>query len=259
MPVPTTAITGSRSPSMSPSPMWEEPHPGQRMNCSSPAAHHGKGYGNQDQRSNSGGIDTTVGVYDDDADTMSPEYDDISGQISDDDGPLGIMMQPTISNEFVEHAPDSRCVSQSSLTIRTVDIHLDEGKLDTMDLDLDRCPSSPATVNLTPTAMNFADVSNYFHDSHMDGQVATHFVYAEADFARYAAPNDDVYGWNAEWQRRSDVSPVSNENVKDTAPRHRSLRNSRLRGHKGALLKKVFSVSKTPSSTTVSRHTRAAQ
>lgn len=247
MSVSTTSCPNGRIPSVS-STGWEEPHPGHKL--AFPV-----GAGSDAQGAHQDGIGVSRGSRDDTVGTQEPSLAHDSSLLSPT-----ISVGSTTSAPYAEAigtslgpsiSPDSRSVGSlpvseahsSALTTHTLHVDVDMERYNKMDLD-----KAPVTQAVSPAPSNFSDVSNYLDSGtgpeDMTGVVS--IVPDSPDSFSCMATSDDMYGWNAAWDRKLSVPlppiPSDDRELNSlTAPYRRGRRT------KNTLLGRVFSVGKAPS------------
>lgn len=127
----------------------------------------------------------------------------------------------------------------SSLTIQSMD--MDAAEEDQMDVDSDpkrnTCSRTPSDASTTLT-----DFSNYLPSrSHSCEDMDTVATTMESQDCRFASPSSDLYGWDAELQRRSNFSSCAMENCQDGCEPI-TLRYRRANGSRSNLFQRVFNV-----------------
>lgn len=251
MPTFTTSYPSGRNPSVS-STGWEEPHPGHKFSI--PVKSGGKRQSDQDGTGDNGGVKgDTVGTHESpttqDLNILSPTAS-VSTSMSSTRyaEPIGMPLGPSISPD--SRSIGSRAISEAhslALTTHTLPVDVDMDRYNKMDMD----KSNTTTQVISPAPSNFSDVSNYLDyastPEDMSGVVS---IYPES-FDRMA-PNEDLYGWDAEWDcKLTTPSPPPPATLADRhmIDRHYigpSAPYQRRRRAKNNLLGRVFSVGKTP-------------
>lgn len=247
---------------------WEEPHPGRRLSCFVESALGCQQKGGRAAQRVRGSDDSTVGHSNNLGSMGEPKPS------STEQARIGITVMsacastaprsispPAITPDDSDSAmsgclPDS---PSSSRTCATPEMDMSTDGVDKMRVD---SPQSPNFLVLSP-ASGYEDLSSYLdgHSTPGSSRASSMVVMGEAATPySYTAPMQDMYGWDAEWDRRL-TSKVTNKGRRNSRPQ--LLENlpaeelSRRRsGSKPNLLHRVLSVGKVPSRKTTSRRSR---
>lgn len=250
---------------------WEEPHPGRRLSCPvGPIVGERRGCDQSAQRFEGSG-DSTVGTQDATSRKLQPTSTDMSSQA---EAPVGTHQQTASASPSGIISPDSASAisgplsesPSSALTYQTPDLCVDTNLAnpDKMMVDADdNSPRSPSFWALSPVS-EYEDLSHYLDGS--SGSASTFGSEPPSSTVNlsnpaaysHAAPFEDMYGWNAEWDRRlpspeSGVTPVVESSNSDAQSPFMARRG---RAKRHGLLQRVLSVGKAPSRTSASRRAR---
>ena len=256
MPVPTTSHPVDRHLLVSFT-EWDEPHPGRRLSCpANPIMGERQDSGQGAQRVE-GFVDSTVGTQNATSHGLQTNLVDGSSQSETSTAAYGRAASASPSG-IISSAPDraiSGSLSESPslpLTFRAPDIYVDDSLAnpDNMTVDADdNSPQSPGFLALSPIS-EYEDVSHYLDaPSGSSNSPGSDSLSSMVDVSRpgaysHAAPVEDMYGWDAEWGRRS-ASPVSDTDAaveNNYSNRNSSLLSRRGRANKHGLLQRVLSV-----------------
>lgn len=254
MPAPSVSSSVDRHLSVSSS-EWEEPHPGQRL---------------------SGLVEPLSNDQDPDQDTQLLEVDTGStvGTLyratshglylapSDSAGQGDVQtLSTTVDTSKPMVFPDTDSAISGSLsespssgmTCQTLDVDIQMTDID-KSLDPDG-PRSPSFLALSPIS-EYEDLSNYLGGSPTSERWSSVMDINDPVVYQHASPIEDMYGWDAEWDRR--VIPPSSVVVGpgDDIGSRQSPLSRRASTSKGGLLQRVLSVGKAPSRISTSRRAR---
>lgn len=224
---------------------WQEPHPGQKL--SFPAAAPGGREADRGDIGDNSGRDDTVGTLtaQNSADILSPTRSVSATSLSANRAEaIGTALGPTISsgNCSVGSAANSEANSSSLTATHSLQVDVDMDRLTKMDAD----ESQVTEVLPSPALSTYSDVSNYL--DYMDRPEDMYGVVSTAHDASFVrmAPCEDLYGWNAEWDRRL-TCPLPAPPPAERQSNGPSLLHRRGRRTRKNLLGRVLGVSKTPS------------
>lgn len=246
MSVSTTSYPNSRSSVSSTS--WQEPHPGQKLAFST-IVPGGQGANHGDSGDNNG-RDSTVGTLESpvaqNLDVLSPTQSVSATSMSSrrNAEAIGTPLDSGISpdDRSVGSVAISEAHSSALTTTHTLQVDVDMDRYNKMEMD----ESQVTEVLPSPALSTYSDVSNYLdypgEPEEMYGVVSTAY---NASFV-HMAPCDDLYGWNAEWDRRL-PSPLPSPPSGERQAGGQSLLHRRGRRSKHNLLGRVLGVGRTPS------------
>lgn len=269
MPVPTTSHPVDRHLSVSFT-EWEEPHPGRRLSCSAnPIMGEQQDSGQGAQRVE-GFVDSTVGTQNSTSHGLQSNPIDGSSQYET----LAAAYERTASASppgIISSGPNSAIPGSLSgspslpLTFQAPGIYADDNLANPDNMTVDADDNSPQSPSLALSPISeYEDVSHYLDgpsgsaNSPGSDSLSSMVDVSSPSAYSHAAPFEDMYGWDAEWGRRS-ASPVSDTDAaveNNYSNRHSSLLSRRGRANKHGLLQRVLSVGKAPSRTSTSRRAR---
>lgn len=230
---------------------WEEPHPGHRLSGLAKPSGNNRGLDQSVQRLETdvkGTVGTLYGaasrgLYLTPLNSSGP--DELPTIKTTANVPQAMVLpdnDSAISGSLVSES------LSSDMTYQTVDVDIQ--MIDVDKLDSDGNPRSPSFLALTPVS-EFEDLSSYLGDSPTSERWSS--VIDNAPYT-HTSPMEDIYGWDAEWDRRvASPPPVVVAPSSDFGSR---LPSNRRGTGKGGLLQRVLSVGKAPSRTSTSRRAR---
>lgn len=254
MPAPSASSVDRRS-SISSS-EWEEPHPGRRLSGLVEPSGYDQACDQSIQRLEGDAGSTVGSLY---RATSRGLY--LTRSNSSGPGTLPtINTRASMSRTVVSPDTDSALsgsLSQSpssAMTCQTLDVDIQMNDADTA-MDSEDNPRSPSFLALTPIS-EYEDLSNYLGDSPTSERWSSMIDGPGASAYTHASPVEDMYGWDAEWDRRVvSPPPVSVAPSSGFVSRQSSL-SRRGSASKSGLLQRVLGVGKAPSRISTSRRAR---
>lgn len=253
MPAPSVSSSIDRHSSVSSS-EWEEPHPGQRLSGLVEPLRNDQDLDRDTQRlevdtgSTVGTLyrATSHGLY------LTPSDSGARGDVQ--------TLNTTVDTSQSSVLPDtdsaiSRSLSESpssGMTCQTLDVDIRMTDVD-KSLDSDG-PRSPSFLALSPIS-EYEDLSNYLGGPPTSERWSSVMDINDPVVYQHASPVEDMYGWDAEWDRRVIPPSVVVGPCDDVGSRLPSL-SRRTSTSKGGLLQRVLSVGKAPSRISTSRRAR---
>lgn len=199
---------------------WEEPHPGRRLSGLLEPLDHDPSRDGGVQRLEADRGSTVGTLHKATSKSLSsPDTDSImSGFLSD--GQSSAVTSPTLE----------------------VDVHMPDAD---KTMDIGGSSRSPGCVALRPIS-DYVDLSNYFDDAPTSERWSSVMELSNENAFSHVSRVADMYGWDAEWDRRVESSlPVASPRGSTNFQKSSSSRRGRV--SKGNLLQRVLSVGKTPS------------
>lgn len=265
MSVPTTSHPVDRHSSV-PSTEWEEPHPGQRLLCPVEPIAAERQDGGQDAQRFEGSGDSAVGTPITSHHRLSLTVSRASSQAATmsviSQEMSGTMRPALVSPDSASGVSGNILESPlSPLTCETLDVDVDMGNVDKMMADESyNNPRSPSFLALSPIS-EYEDLSHYLDDApdspvSPDSDILPMANVADSGSYSHATRLEDMYGWDAEWDRRkSSTQPELAPTVSNTSSDVPSSFLSR-RSQRNSLLQRVLSVGKAPARISTSRRAR---
>jgi hypothetical protein len=148
----------------------------------------------------------------------------------------------------------------SPLTCETLDFDVDMGNVDKMMADgSDNNPRSPSFLALSPIS-EYEDLSHYLDGApnspvSPDSDILSITNVADCGSYSHATRMEDLYGWDAEWDRRRSSTQPELATVSNSSSDVPSSFLSR-RHQRNSLLQRVLSVGKAPARISTSRRAR---
>lgn len=241
---------------------WEEPHPGRRLSCPVESVMHNQRDCGWGAKRLEGSEDSTVGQATTRA--MIGDANEISVQERRQTNgmELGHNMGSSTNSpslDSVSLMSGSASASPSSATTcQTLEVDIDLVQADKMIID---SPRSPSFLALSPVS-DYEDLSNYLGGfSSLDSERQPSLSnMGSAGTLSFAAPMQDLYGWDAEWDRRlASPTPAPHSDRKYHPLNTRTTVLTR-RGSapKSSLLQRVLNVGKVPPRISFSRRSRCS-
>jgi hypothetical protein len=232
---------------------WEEPHPGRRLSCPVESVIHNQqdcGWGAQrlegseDSMVGKATTRAMIGYVNEKPEPHQPNGME-TGHNTGSSTNSPALDSDSLMSGFASASPSS------ATTCQTLEVDIDIVQADKMLID---SPRSPSFLAISPVS-EYEDLSHYLDGCSSPGSERHSSLSntGSAGTLSFAAPTQDLYGWDAEWDRRLAIQP---DRRLHTANMRTTLLARRGSAHKSNLLQRVFNVGRVPPRLSLSRRSR---